>query len=126
MALAIAPLAIFKDGLVHAEDPAIEYQAMVVYGKTEGLDPSPFRPPRLLPAQDAGGYQAIDRPFQAGEMVRVRFAAPLRAEDRRFRELKIPGGALSRLREACLALGPDLLACLPSPTSGRPAIPSFY
>lgn len=75
-----------------------------------------------LPAQEAGGYLAIERAFHAGETVRVRFAAPLRAEDRRFREVKISGGALTRLRDACLALGPDLLACLPSPPAGRPAI----
>ncbi len=77
--------------------------------------------PRALEAK--GGRLVFEREFRTGEKVRVRLLhRGLRIEDRRMREVTVDPARVTRLREVCLAAGPDLLAALPSPPSGRPAV----
>jgi beta-L-arabinofuranosidase (glycosyl hydrolase family 127)/glycosyl hydrolase family 127 (putative beta-L-arabinofuranosidase) len=77
--------------------------------------------PRPLEAK--GGYLVFEREFRTGEKIAVALGRKgLRIEDRRMREVQASAGEVTRLREVCLAAGPDILGAIPSPASGRPTL----
>jgi hypothetical protein len=75
-----------------------------------------------LPLTATSGYAQVDCSPKSRHKLRVICRAALAVEDRRFRPLHLRPGQASRLREAVLTVGPEVLFAAPAPGEGRPVL----
>jgi len=70
----------------------------------------------------ADGYLRIDRDFKAGEKLAVDFQNKLGLEGRRFANVQVTPGQVSRVKDVAVLAGPEILFATPVKTGGRPVL----
>ena len=67
-----------------------------------------------LPFSEERGYLRLEGEFRSGERLQIAFQTGLRLEKRRFEPVRLTPGRISRLREAALLEGPNVLFATPA------------
>ncbi len=75
-----------------------------------------------IKAAPRAGYLTLATSLTRAATFAVRFAAPLRAEGRRFARLQARASQVARLADVTLLVGPRVLSVLPARSAGRPVV----